>query len=233
MIRAFAYLRVSGKGQVEGDGFTRQLEAIKKYAAHSDIKIAKVYREEGVSGTTDWGNRPAFSEMMAALLANGTRTVLVERLDRCARDLMVQESIIADFKRKGLSIISVNEPDLCSDDPSRVLMRQMLGAFFQYEKTLLVAKLKGARIRKRATDGVCEGRKPYGSRPGEAEVIDHILVLRAAGMAIDTIAETLNAEGTAPRKGSQWYGSSVRNVLLRGMPRGTWICRPKAVRFKI
>ena len=47
---------------------------------------------------------------MAALLANGTRTVLVERLDRCARDLMVQESIIADFKRKGLSIISVNEP---------------------------------------------------------------------------------------------------------------------------
>ena len=51
---------------------------------------------------------------MAALLANGTRTVLVERLDRCARDLMVQESIIADFKRKGLSIVSVNEPDLCS-----------------------------------------------------------------------------------------------------------------------
>jgi DNA invertase Pin-like site-specific DNA recombinase len=53
----------------------------------------------------------------------------------------------ADFKRKGLSIASVNEPDLCSDHPSRVLMRQMLGAFFQYEKTLLVAKLKGARIR--------------------------------------------------------------------------------------
>ena len=61
MVRAFAYLRVSGKGQVEGDGFTRQLEAIKKYAAHNDIKIVKIYREEGVSGTTDWGSRPAFS----------------------------------------------------------------------------------------------------------------------------------------------------------------------------
>lgn len=212
---AFAYLRVSGKGQVDGDGFTRQLEAIKKYAANAGIKIVKVYREEGVSGTTDWESRPAFSEMMAAMLANGTRTVLVERLDRCARDLMVQESIIADFKRKGLSIISVNEPDLCSDDPSRVLMRQMLGAFFQYEKTLLVAKLKGARIRMRAATGACEGRKPYGTRPGEAEVIKRILSLRDAGMAMDTIAETLNAEGIAPRSGSQWYGSSVRNVLLR------------------
>jgi DNA invertase Pin-like site-specific DNA recombinase len=215
MIKAFAYLRVSGKGQVEGDGFTRQLEAIKKYAAANDIKIAKVYQEQGVSGTTDWEGRPAFSEMMAALLANGTRTVLVERLDRCARDLMVQESIIADFKRKGLSIISVNEPDLCSDDPSRVLMRQMLGAFFQYEKTLLVAKLKGARMRARATYGTCEGRKPYGTRDGETYIIELIQSRRASGMAIDKIAETLNDAGHKPRSGAKWYGSSVRNVLLR------------------
>src|SRR5580704_5784099 len=153
MEQAYAYLRVSGKGQVEGDGFTRQLEAIKKYAFANGIKITKVFREEGVSGGTDWETRPAFSEMMAALLSNGTRTVLVERLDRVARDLMVQESIIADFQRKGLYVVSVNEPNLCSDDPSRVLMRQMMGAFFQYEKSSLVAKLRGARVRMRASRG--------------------------------------------------------------------------------
>jgi DNA invertase Pin-like site-specific DNA recombinase len=215
MTKAFAYLRVSGKGQIEGDGFTRQLVAIKKYAAAQDIKIVKVYREEGVSGTTDWENRPAFSEMMAEMLANGTRAVLVERLDRLARDLMVQESIIADFKRKSLTIVSVNEPDLCSDDASRILMRQMLGAFFQYEKTLLVAKLKGARVRMRAATGSCEGRKPYGSRPGEEKVIHQIVALRQAGTAIDTIAETLNLEGVKSRSGGQWYGSSVSNVLKR------------------
>jgi site-specific DNA recombinase len=101
------FTSVSGCGQVEGDGFTRQLEAIKKYAAAHGIKVVKVYREEGVSGTTDWESRPAFSEMMAAMLSNGTRTVIVERLDRAARDLTVQESIIADFKRKGLDIVSV------------------------------------------------------------------------------------------------------------------------------
>src|SRR5208337_2055732 len=212
MKNAFAYLRVSGKGQVDGDGFTRQLEAIKKYAAANGVKIVKVFREEGVSGTTDWANRPAFGEMMAALLSNGTRMVLCERLDRCARDLMVQESIIADFKRKGLELVSVNEPDLCSEDPSRILMRQMLGAFFQYEKTLLVAKLKGARTRQKAATGRCEGRKPYGHRPGESAVVERILALRAAGTAIDTIAEKLNAEGVKPRSGGQWYGSTVRNV---------------------
>jgi DNA invertase Pin-like site-specific DNA recombinase len=215
MTKAFAYLRVSGKGQVDGDGFTRQLEAIKKYAAQGDLKISKVYREEGVSGTTDWENRSAFSEMMVSLLANGTRTVLIEKLDRLARDLMVQESIIADFKRKGLTIISVAEPDLCSDDPSRVLIRQIMGAFFQYEKTMIVLKLRAARVRMRTSEGRCEGRKPYGTRPGEAQVIDRILSLRASGTALDTIAETLNAEGISPRSGLQWYGSSVRNILMR------------------
>jgi site-specific DNA recombinase len=212
MTKAFAYLRVSGKGQVEGDGFTRQLEAIKKYETLHDIKIAKVYREEGVSGTTDWENRPAFSEMMAAMMANGTRTVLVERLDRCARDLMVQESMIADFKRKGLIIISVNEPDLCSEDPSRILMRQMLGAFFQYEKTLLVAKLRGARQRIRANNGRCEGRKPYGARPGEQEIIERIKAFRQSGIAVDKIASLLNSEGLTPRSG-KWHPTSVYRVL--------------------
>jgi DNA invertase Pin-like site-specific DNA recombinase len=94
-------------------------------------------------------------------------------------------------------------------------MRQILGAFFQYEKTLMVAKLKGARIRMKAATGVCEGRKPYGTRAGEAKVIEQILSLRQAGVAMDTIAETLNSEGVKPRSGGQWYGSSVRNVLLR------------------
>lgn len=221
MKRAFAYLRVSGKGQIEGDGFARQLDAVRKYAAANDLKVVKVYREEGVSGTTDWENRPAFAEMMAAMLSNGTCTVLVERLDRVARDLMVQESIIADFQRKGLEVISVNEPDLCSNDPSRVLMRQMMGAFFQYEKSSLVAKLRGARVRMRASKGSCEGRKPYGNRKGEDQVISRIVALRQTGAAMDTIAETLNSQGIAPRNGDKWYGSTIRNILLRECPRLT------------
>ena len=219
MKTAFAYLRVSGKGQVEGDGFPRQLEAVKKYAAANGIRIAKVFREEGVSGTTDWENRPAFAEMMAAMLSNGTRAVLVERLDRVARDLMVQESIIADFKRKGLDVISVNEPDLCSDDPSRVLMRQMMGAFFQYEKSSLVAKLRGARQRMRAKEGVCEGRKPYGAMPGEGEVIVRLKSLRASGLPWHAIADAMNTpdkenpHGVPSRKGS-WHANSVRRVVM-------------------
>ena len=58
MTKAFAYLRVSGKSQVDGDGFPRQLAAVKKYAAQHDLKIVNVYREEGVSGTKGANDRP-------------------------------------------------------------------------------------------------------------------------------------------------------------------------------
>src|ERR1700679_4234672 len=100
---AYAYLRVSGKGQIAGDGFPRQREAIQRYADANGITIVKEFTEEGVTGTADWEDRPSFAEMMAVLMSNGTQTVLVENLSRLARDLMIQESIIADFKRKGLT----------------------------------------------------------------------------------------------------------------------------------
>jgi DNA invertase Pin-like site-specific DNA recombinase len=212
---AFAYLRVIGKGQIDGDGFPRQLEAVRRYAAANNIKITKVFKEEGVSGVTDWESRPAFTEMMVGLLANGTHTVLVERLDRVARDLMIQESIIADFQRKGLTIESVAEPDLCSTDPSRVLMRQMMGAFFQYEKTTLVAKLKAARQRIRAKVGVCEGRKPYGAMPGESDLALRMKDMREQGnMGWSIIAKVLNDEGLGARKG-RWHANSVRRAVLK------------------
>src|SRR5664279_2085826 len=99
MTKAHAYLRVSGKGQVDGDGFPRQLKAIRDHAASHDFKIVNVYREEGVSGSKESADRPAWSELMTALHSNGVRVVIIEKLDRLVRDLMVQENIIADLRK--------------------------------------------------------------------------------------------------------------------------------------
>ena len=210
---AYAYLRVSGRGQLSGDGFPRQREAIKKYATASGIKIVREFTEEGITGTADWGDRPAFAEMMAVLMSNGTQTVLVENLSRLARTLMVQESIIADFKRKGLTLISVGEPDLCDDDPARIAFRQIMGVFHQYEKTMLVAKLSASRKRIKAKTGHCEGRKAFGQHEGEQPILDRMKALRAQGMAVDTIAATLNSEGITSRSGKLWYGATVNKIL--------------------
>jgi DNA invertase Pin-like site-specific DNA recombinase len=213
--QAYAYLRVSGMGQVDGDGFTRQSGAINRYAVASGLCVVQTFREEGVSGAKDLENRPALQDLLAAIDSGEVRTVLIERLDRLARDLMVQETILGDMRKRGITVISVAEPDLCSDDPSRKLMRQIFGAIAEYDKAMIVAKLRGARQRVKARTGRCEGAKPFGEGEGHRDTIVRILSLRSAGMAVDTIAATINAEGLPSKTGGKWYGSSVRNVILR------------------
>ncbi len=213
--KAFAYLRVSGKGQVRGDGFTRQLRAIRAYAKQQGIRITQVFREEGVSGATDLANRPALSGLIAALHGNGVKLVLVEKLDRLARDLMVQETIIGDLRKHGFELVSVHEPDLLRDDPTRVLMRQMMGAIAQYEKAVIVMKLRGARERKKARTGRCEGRKPFGFYPGEKAVLERMKALRGEGLGFDRLAAQMNAEGLRRRKGTPWDGKSMNRILTR------------------
>ena len=97
--KAFGYIRVSGKGQIKGDGFMRQEKAIHDYAQQNGLEITKVYREKGVSGTL--ANRPSLLELIVDLEKNGhgIKMVVVEKLDRLARDLMIQETIIQEFPR--------------------------------------------------------------------------------------------------------------------------------------
>jgi DNA invertase Pin-like site-specific DNA recombinase len=212
-MKAYAYLRVSGKGQVEGDGFDRQLLACQAYAAANGIEIVEVFREEGVSGTKELDDRPALAELFAALAENGVKSIIVEKLDRLARDLMVSETIISDMKKSGYTLISTCEPDLCSEDPSRKLVRQIFGAIAEYEKAMIVLKLRGARQRKKAKEGRCEGRKPYGTYPGEGMILATMLTLAETGFKSEAIAGQLNNGQHFSRSGLPWSGGTIRKIL--------------------
>lgn len=215
MTKAYGYLRVSGRSQVSGDGFPRQEAALRAYAKAHDIKLVKLFQEEGVSGTKDIAHRPALVALIEALHSNGVKLVLIESLGRLARDLMVQESILHDFKRHDFDLVSVNEPDLCSDDPSRILVRRIMGAFHEYEKQMIVIKLRGARQRTKTKRGRCEGRKPYGHYPGEDETLERMKELAASGMNATDIAATLRAEERKTRSGGDWLQPTVSKILNR------------------
>jgi DNA invertase Pin-like site-specific DNA recombinase len=214
--KAFGYLRVSSDGQVTGDGLERQRQAIKQYAAANGFRVVKFFSEEGVSGCTDSLDRPAYQEMLIALLSDGVRTVLIERMDRLARDVVVQEGILKDLVKRGFELVSVSEPDLCSSDPYRAAMRQMLGVFAELDRKTIVLKLRAARQRMRTKTGRCEGRKPYGEREGESEVVDLIRKLSARGMNYSAIANKLNADGVSTRyEGAKWYPANISRILSR------------------
>jgi DNA invertase Pin-like site-specific DNA recombinase len=63
-----------------------------------NYQIVRVFREVK-SGTVEGGDRPAMSRMIELLRGHDScRTVIIERLDRCARDLVIQEGTLPSSK---------------------------------------------------------------------------------------------------------------------------------------
>jgi DNA invertase Pin-like site-specific DNA recombinase len=136
---------------------------------------------------------------------------------------LVGEVILNQFRELGVRVIAADggtELTAGDDDPTRVLIRQVLGAVAQFEKAVIVSKLKAARVRKRRAEGRCEGRKPFGAKPGEAEVVAYIVKLRrkpkgGERLSFQAIADRLNAEGVPTRIGRPWAAETVRGIVLR------------------
>lgn len=214
------YLRVSGRGQIEGDGFDRQLEKVLDFCGKHNLLARAAVKEEGVSGTIDCMDRPAFSQMMADIAAGkygAVAGIVVERMDRLARDLMVSEFMLAECRKCSLKVFCADRGelvDVASDggDPTQVLIRQVMAAVAQWEKTQLVMKLAAARARIKATGAHCEGNVAYGTKPGEDNIARLIFSLRESEISFRNIAKMLNAEGFKQRNGEPWSGPSVHGI---------------------
>jgi DNA invertase Pin-like site-specific DNA recombinase len=90
---AVSYARVSGVGQIERSGLERQEETVSSYAEGNGFEIVNFYREEGISGTTNGGDRPAFKEMIGFVIRERIQYIIIEAMDRLARELRVQENL--------------------------------------------------------------------------------------------------------------------------------------------
>jgi DNA invertase Pin-like site-specific DNA recombinase len=170
-------------------------------------------------------DRPAFSELLQTIDrvdAGGVANpicIVVERMDRLARDLMVSEILLTECRKRGVKVYAVDRGlvDMATNegDPTQKLFRQILGALAEWEKSQTVAKLACARKRVREATGQCEGVKPYGHFHGEKELVQAAQNLFAAGSDCSAVAHSLNLAGMRTRTGKQWTRHNVRN--LRGI----------------
>ena len=219
MTKAVAYLRVSGASQINGEGFGRQLDTITAWAGAHDYQLVGTYREEAVSGKTGFEDRPAFMSMLADLLSNGCRTIIVERLDRLAREYRVQEQIVFSLMRKQIALISAdtgeNITEAMNADPMKKAIVQMQGVFAELDKNMLVMKLGKARAKLRARGEYQGGYRAYGHTPGERNILRMIWRLDSAGLSLRQIARELDQAGARPRSGARWQPSTLARLVQR------------------
>lgn len=215
---AFGYLRVSGKGQLDGDGEKRQKQTILAFAARNGFNIIRWFFDGGVSGEVETEDRDQYADMLSLCSDATTKTILVERSDRLGRTLVVCEIACEQARKDGLTIWGCDTGvDLTnSDDPSRVLIRQMFGCVAEWNKNVMVKRLRAARDRIREETGRCEGRKPYA---GDDFTMGLITSMRQSGATFRDVASELNRRRIPAPAGSWWYPMTVRNVMNREAPR--------------
>jgi DNA invertase Pin-like site-specific DNA recombinase len=182
-------------------------------------------RQAELHGRPGTGESPCAFRILAIVdrvESKGVKVVIVERADRLDRDLMVSEVTIDQLTRAGARVLTADGADLTSAEgsPTRTLIRQVLGAVAQFDKSVTVLKLRAARERIRRREGRCEGRKPFGSRPAEAAALARIRQLRrkpkgAPRLSVAAIAARLNSEAVPTRQGGLWGPSSVYAILRR------------------
>jgi DNA invertase Pin-like site-specific DNA recombinase len=217
MTKAVAYLRRSGA--LESDSFPRQRETIQHYADANDIEILEWFEDGHVRGVTEFKDRQGLASCMARCETNGVRLVLVEISDRLARDTVVFELIIREFQRLKVQVISASGGlDLTAgtdQNPTAKLVRQILACVAEFDRSVIVLKLRAARERQRANGQRCEGRKPYGIKVGEAEILTTILNMKAGGYSAEEIARGLNCNEIKTRYGKPWSAGTISKILSR------------------
>ena len=220
MVKAVIYIRTSSATNLSGDSEDRQRDAVAKYADSQGYEVVSGAYDQAVKGSDSIHERKGFAQLIQYCLDNDVTTILCENASRFARDVIVQELGYRELKKLNLQLIPVDAPDyFTGDSPSLNMIRQILGAVSEFEKSNLVSKLRGARERIKLRDGKCEGRKNLEeilSKDAFATMMKIIKRLREQNKSYASIAGVLADKGySQPSTGNPYNRSQIMRLIKK------------------
>jgi len=222
--KVIGYTRVSTAEQVDGFGLDVQEAAIRAYCKAENLRLVAMVSDEGQSGSNGLDDRLGLAEGLARIERGEAAALVVFRLDRLARDLLLQETVHARLEAGGAAVLSVSEPSVDGDDATRILVRQLLGGIAQYERAVIRGRMMAGKAAKVAKGGYGGGRPAYGLRAAggalvanEAEVVvvETVTRMRRSGESYRAIALALSDSGISTRSGGPWNPNQVRRIAQR------------------
>ena len=224
------YTRVSDHRQAEnGGGLGAQRAAIERWAEEAGVEVT-CWESDIAPGTMEaLPRRQGFARALGHVKSGSCVGVVVARLDRLARDLQTQEFLLVDLTRWGHVASTLPEESRVledGEDPQRVLIRQLFGAFAQYERAMLKVRLQAGRINRRELGKWHGGTVPFGFRVQEsteklvldifeAPIIARGLNLRERGVTLEDIGEYFTEAGIRLKRSKTWRAEQVKRVLER------------------
>jgi DNA invertase Pin-like site-specific DNA recombinase len=120
---------------------------------------------------------------------------------------------------------STSEAEFLQDDPhdpTRKLMRQVLGAISEFERALIRLRLQRGRAIRAERGGVAYGSPPFGFRaeggelvpePREQEAIRLAVELRSQGHSLREVGLALSDAGHTSKRGGSWHPTTVARLI--------------------
>jgi len=215
-VKAFVYLRTSGDDGKKKAGIPVQRQGCEALAKKKGYEIQQEFVDDGVSGKIPMHSRPAGKQLLAALLGDGVKVVLVYDAKRVGRTMPAYWSFAGICRDSGISLIDKDGTDLLST---------ITGGFHalmaEEDRNRTVERLAAGKAIAKAAGRRTDGRIPYGHHPErrydhEREVVKQIIDWHEKeGLSLYTIARMLNSKQIRTRAGKVFKIQTVQNVIER------------------
>jgi DNA invertase Pin-like site-specific DNA recombinase len=140
-----------------------QVSQLRGFAERRGWIVVAEFTDEGISGTTD--SRPALNRMLADAHKRRFDAILVWRLDRLGRSLRHLVNTLADLESIGVAFVSMMD-NLDLSTPSGRFMAQMLGALAQFEREIIVQRVRAGIAHAKASGKHCGRPRLTEVKPG-------------------------------------------------------------------
>ena len=158
-MRAAIYLRVStGDQTVENQ--RRDLEAA---AAHRGWTISATYADEGISGSKGRDKRPGLDAMLKDATRGRFDVVMAWAVDRMGRSLPDLIGTMQELHGAKVDLF-LHQQALDTTTPAGRAMFQMLGVFGEFERAMIVARVKAGMDRAKADEAAGKVRRDAQGR---------------------------------------------------------------------
>lgn len=221
-------IRVSTEVQVDAYGKDVQRDSILRWAELSGHEITEMFEEDAVSGKTDGGDRPELARLLSR--ADEFDGVVFFDSTRIARRSVVQETLLGLVWATGLKVFTTTAGELAADedDPTKILVRQILAVIAEFDHRSTVKKLHAARKVKASQGGYVGGTPQYGRAvvgtgkaaqfikdEVESETIEFILTAHQNGASLRESARALNVANIPTKMGKHWSPEQIRRIIQR------------------
>ena len=240
MKKAVAYIRVSSEGQGEdGYSLSDQIQKIKAYALANNIDLdTKNIFKDIESGSNP--NRIGLNQLKESVLIkeNEITHVLVYAIDRWTRDAVNGLTLLKEFNKKNIKLLSVSE----SFDPTTAMGKFMCGMLHQMaelNKNTIIEKLTSGKKqmiqktgkwaggispygyepvgkrKKRCEEAIINGRGQLKIEKNESKIVSMICFLRKKNYSYDAICEELTKKNIYNRCGRPFNKATIYRIVNR------------------